>query len=163
VYIHIVKLDCKDDEELGTYDCTDHAFNVNAYWYALTGVTVSAWVDNGPRPDEIRIRLFAVTADYDTGWESIGARPDPLPLSFNHGLGGNPDDYFVHLQCRDDTSLGTYDCTSFLFNKQANWYGLTDSDIAVWVTGGTVPDEVRVRILVPQYVYLPMVMKYLCP
>ncbi len=150
--------------ELGTYDCTDHAFNINADWYGLTGTVVSAWVDNGPRPDEIRIRLFAVVADYDSGWETIGIRPDPLSIVLTHDLGGDPDEYFVDLECRDDsTSLGTYGCTSFSFNKQANWFGLTGSQINVWVTGGSIPGEVRVRILTPKKVYLPMLMKELCP
>ena len=160
---HMVKLECKDESELGTYDCTDHAFNTNASWYGLNGTTVSAWVDNGPRPDEIRIRLFELQADYDSDWYTILVRPDPLPIGFNHDLRGDIDDYFVVLECKDDSALGTYDCTSFLFNKQAGWYGLEETSITVWVDGGTVPDEVRVRILTPKKLYLPMVMKELCP
>jgi hypothetical protein len=48
---------------------------------------------------------------YDSGWYALGTRPDPISVLFTHNLGGNPDNYFVHLTCKDDLFNGTYSCT----------------------------------------------------
>jgi hypothetical protein len=143
---YLVTLECQDDTSLGTFDCTDQAFNVNAHWYGLTNTTVSAWVAGGTRPDAIRVRIYTNVPEYDSGWEVLGARPDPIPVPFTHNLGGDPDDYIVSLQCRDDTSLGTYDCTDQGFVTNAHWYGLSNTSVTAWVASGTRPDEVRIRI-----------------
>jgi hypothetical protein len=96
---------------------------------------------------------------YDSGWEVLGVRPDPISVAFTHNLGGNLDDYLVSLECRDDTSLGTYDCTDRGFKVNALWYGLTNTTIKVYATGGSLPDDVRVRIWRVHTVYLPVVMR----
>jgi len=96
---------------------------------------------------------------YDSGWESLGVRPDPISVEFTHNLGGNPDDYLVSLECRDNTSLGTYECTDHGFNVNALWYGLTNTTVKVYTTSGTRPDDVRVRIWQVHTVYLPVVIR----
>jgi hypothetical protein len=154
---YLVSVECKDNTTLATYNCTDFNFNVNALWYALTDTSVTLWVDNGPRPDEVRVRIFEKNPDYDSGWVALGSRPDPIPVPLNHFLGGNPDDYLVSLICRDDTALATYSCTNLLFNHDAGWFGLTGASIELWVQGGIRPDDVRVRVWAPKRVYLPLI------
>jgi hypothetical protein len=89
----------------------------------------------------------------------LGVRSDPISVEFTHNLGGNPDDYLVSLECRDETSLGTYDCTDQGFNANALWYGLTNTIIKVYATSGSLPDDVRVRIWRVHTVYLPLVIR----
>jgi hypothetical protein len=156
---YIVTLECQDNTSLGTYDCSDQLFNVNAVWYGLTNSVVQVYVVGGNQPDAVRVRIYLGPAAYDSGWESLGIRPDPIPVPFTHNLGGDPDDYLVGLECRDDTVLGTYECTNQGFDVNALWYGLTDSTITVWVVSGSLPDDVRVRIWAVQNVYLPVVAK----
>ena len=57
-----------------------------------------------------KIRCIGIPA-YDSGWESLGIRPDPISVEFTHDLGGNPDGYMVNLECGDNYPFGTYDCT----------------------------------------------------
>jgi hypothetical protein len=156
---YIVDLQCQDDTVLGTYDCSDQQFNINALWYGMTATEVTAWVAAGPRPDAVRIRLYTGTPAYDSGWQTLGARPDPIPVPLTHSLGGDPDSYLVDLECRDDTVLGTYECTNQQFNLNGLWYDLTGTTVDVWAAGGTQPDEVRVRIWLVQNVYLPVVIR----
>jgi hypothetical protein len=141
-----VSLECRDDSELGTYDCTNRGFDVTAHWYGLTNSVVQVYVVAGSLPDAVRVRIYTETPAYDSGWESLGVRPDPIPVPFTHNLGRDPNDYIVSLECRDDTSLGTYDCTDQNFNVNALWYDLTNSGVQVYVVGGSLPDDVRVRI-----------------
>jgi hypothetical protein len=154
-----VDLECRDDTSLGTYDCTNMGFNVNALWYALTDTSVKVSVVGGSQPDDVRVRIYRGAPDFDSGWESLGVRPDPINVDFNHNLGGNPDDYRVSLECRDDTSLGTYDCTDMGFNMAALWFGLTDTMVSVEAGSGSQPDDVRVRIWSDKYIYLPLVFR----
>ncbi len=105
------------------------------------------------------MRIYEETPAYDSGWEALGVRPDPIAVEFTHNLGGDTDDYLVSLECRDDTSLGTYDCTDQGFNVDALWYGLTDTNIAVYVVGGSQPDDVRVRVWRVHTIYLPVVVR----
>jgi hypothetical protein len=91
-------------------------------------------------------KYFLEKPAYDSGWVSIAIRPDPVVIPFDHNLNGNPNEYFVQLDCRDSSELGHFDCTNNLFHKTAHWFGLTDSQVKVWVTGGTVPSLIRVRI-----------------
>jgi hypothetical protein len=156
---YLVSLECRDETSLATYNCTDFNFNINADWYGLTDTSVTVWVDNGPRPDEIRIRILEDPPDYDSGWIGLAIRPDPLPVSLDHNLGGDPDEYFINLICRDDTSLATYSCTNFFFNRTAGWYDLNSASIDVWVAGGSLPDDVRIRIWAPDHIYLPIILK----
>jgi len=141
-----VSLECRDNTTLATYDCTNDNFNVQAHWYGLTSSTVSVYVTNGSQPDGIRVRIYTDTPVYDGGWESISARPDPITVEFTHSLGGDPDSYHVSLECRDNSTLGTYDCANDNFYSQALWYSLTASTVRVYVIGGSQPDGVRVRI-----------------
>ena len=142
-----------DNTALGTYDCKNNNFNVQAHWYGLTGTTVNVYVSGGSQPDSVRVRIFTDTPAYDSGWDSISSRPDPISVEFTHDLGGNPDTYHVSLECRDNTTLGTYDCTNNNFYTQAHWYSLTDSTVRAYVSGGSQPDGVRVRIFtdIPAY------------
>jgi hypothetical protein len=156
---YIVTLECQDDTALGTYDCTDQNFNVNALWYGLTNSVVQSYVVAGSRPDAVRVRIYLGPPVYDSGWESLGIRPDPIPVPFTHNLGGDPDDYLVSLECRDNTSLGTYECANQGFNVDALWYGLTDATVTVYVASGSQPDDVRVRIWAVQTVYVPVVIR----
>ena len=80
-------------------------------------------------------------------------------MHFTHNLGGNPDGYLVSLECRDRKVLGTYDCIDNGFHVNALWYGLTGTNIKVYVTSGTRPDDVRVRIWRANSVYLPLVVR----
>ena len=159
VYIHVVSLECKDETSLGTYDCTDDAFNINASWYNLNGTTITAWVRSGPRPDEIRLRLFAIVADYDSSWLETLPRAEPTYFHIDHNLGEDPEDYIVFMECRDASSYSRFDCIYSTFAPLMNWYDLTDSSLRTWAVAGVIPDEVRIRILIPQKLYLPMVVK----
>jgi predicted outer membrane lipoprotein len=155
---YFVSLECRDNSTLGTYDCSDHAFKVNALWYSLTDTTIKVWI-NRLRPDNVRVRIFMSPAAYDSGWRALGIRPDPISVEFSHNMGGDPGGYVVSLECRDDTTIATYNCTDQGFMVNAIWYGLTNTSIKVHATGGFRPDDVRVRIWRNYAVYLPTMMK----
>jgi hypothetical protein len=161
-------LDCRDDTELGTYDCTNQNFNIDAHWYDLGGLDIKVYVEKGSRPDAVRVRFLSEAPAYNSGWHTIGIRPDDIPIPFSHNLGGNQNEYIVKLDCRDDTELGSYDCTNQFFNKGAHWYGMTNTDIHLFVSGGSIPDDVRVRIWqqdlsIPVKTYLPLILNiYAC-
>ena len=144
---YLVNLMCRDDTSLATYNCSDFGFTPDAHWYGLTDSTISVWVSSGAKPDAIRVLIYSVTPSYDSGWYSLLSRPDPIPVEFTHNLGGDQDDYVVSLECRDETSLAIYNCTDFSFDINADWYGLNDTSITIWVDNGPRPDEIRVRIL----------------
>ncbi len=105
------------------------------------------------------MRIYTATPTYDSDWHALGVRPDPIAVEFAHNLGGNADDYLVSLECRDDTSLGTYECTDQGFNVNALWYGLTNTTVKVYATSGSRPDDVRVRIWQVHAVYVPVVVR----
>ena len=142
---YLIGLKCRDNTSLGIYQGVDHGFNANAFWYGLTNSRISVWAIGGSRPDDVRLRIYKATPAYDSGWEALGIRPDPIAVEFAHRLGGSADNYFISLECRDDTSLGTYQGTDYSFNANAFWYGLTNSRISVWAASGR-PDDVRLRI-----------------
>ncbi|MGD2157596.1 MAG: hypothetical protein PVG14_18785 [Anaerolineales bacterium] len=154
-----VDLECKDDTSLGTYDCTDMGFNINAFLYGLNNTAVTVYAVGGSRPDDVRVRIYTKTPTYDSGWIPLGARPDPINVDLYHWLGGDPEKYRVSLECWDNTSLETYDCTNMGFNVDALWYGLTDALVRVEVVGGTKPDYVHVRIWSDKFIYLPLVIR----
>ncbi len=154
-----ISLECRDDTSLAIYNCTDSQFINNAFWFGLTQTTITVWVSNGQRPDEIRVRVIYDPPDYDSGWVNLSSRPDPLPVLFDHAVAGDPEAYEVSLICQDDSSLAIHDCTDFFFLRNAGWYGLTDTEIDAWVDGGSLPDDVRVRIWSPAYIYLPVITK----
>jgi hypothetical protein len=157
---YLVSLECWDNTTLGIYDCTDQAFNVQAHWRALTNTAVEAYVVSGTQPDYVRLRIYIdASPAYDSGWYPLGTRPDPISVDFTHNLGGNQNDYLVEMKCWDNTAIGTYDCTDNVFNVQAHWRGLTDAVIRVYVAGGTQPDYIRVRILQPYTIYLPLILR----
>ena len=156
-----VSLDVAITRPSGTYDCTNYNFYTQALWYSLNDLRAKAYVIGGSQPDGVRVRIFTGRLPaYDSGWESLSVRPDPIVVPFTHNLGGDPEGYQVSLECRVDTALSTYDCTNSNFNNQAHWYGLTGSIVNVYVRGGSQPDAVRVRIWrVNPAVYLPIVTK----
>jgi hypothetical protein len=154
-----VSLECRDDTTLGTYDCTNDNFYTQALWYNPTSSMIRVYVIGGSQPDGVRIRIYTDMPAYDSGWESLTIRPDPISVQFTHNLGGDPDTYQVSLECRDDTALSTYDCTNSNFNRQAFWNGLTASIVNVYVSGGSQPDGVRLRIWRVYPIYLPIVTK----
>lgn len=150
---YLVVLECRDDTSLATYSCMDMGFNVNALWYGLTDTSVNVLVAGGTRPDDIRVRIYTMTPAYDSDWQVIGIRPDPISVGFTHNVGGDLGDYLVSLECEDNSSLSTYQCMDLSFRINAMWFDLTTANIDVWIQNGTVPDGVRVRIytLPPQY------------
>ena len=156
---YMVNLECRDNISLGVYDCTDHGFNINVHWYDLNNITVKVFAIGGTRPDDVRVRIYTETPTYDSGWESLGIRPDPISVNFTHNLGGNPDDYVVSLECWDNSSLGTYDCTDHSFNVNVLWYDLTSTTVKVFATSGSWPDNVRISIWRAHTVYLPILFK----
>ncbi len=161
---YLVDLECKNDSVLGIYDCIDNSFNVNAQWHALTDTSVVARV-SASLPDDVRVRIYQLDqppqpdpAYYDSGLEVIGFRPDPLPMVFDHNLGGDIDNYFVDLECSCGGDLGVYNCSDLNFNINAHWYDLTETSIWVHV-GGLLPDRIRVRIWRgPEKLYLPLIL-----
>jgi hypothetical protein len=155
---YLVDITCDyNSVELAVYDCVSNSFAVDANWFALTNATINVWAQNF-RPDAVRVRIYVKPdASYDSGWHEIGTRPDPIALPYNHKLGGDPDLYFVDLECRDDTSLQTYQCGDPGFSVNAHWFGLTDSSIKVYVVGATLPDYVRVRIWTTNSLFLPLI------
>jgi hypothetical protein len=156
--IYLVSLECRDDTTLGTYDCTDQNFNVNAHWYGLSDSLIQVYATSGSRPDDIRVRIYTGAPAYDSSWRYLGVRPDPIPVQFIHNLNGNPDDYQVDLECWDDTSLGLYDCKGQGFSTDAHWFGLNGTNVQVYAIGGSRPDYVRVRIWRVNSIYMPVVL-----
>ena len=53
-----ILLECRDNSELATYDCSANNFLVDANWHGLSGTTVTAWIRGGRRPDAVRLRIF---------------------------------------------------------------------------------------------------------
>lgn len=164
----VIKLDCSDDTSLGTYDCTNQNFDIDAHWYDMGGTDIKVYVRGGSRPDAVRVRFFSEVPAYNGDWHTIGVRPDSLPIPFQHNLGGNSNEYIIELDCKDDTELGFYDCTNQLFNQGTHWYGMNNTNIDLWISGGSMPDDVRVRIwrqnlTIPKKIYLSLVIKnYSC-
>lgn len=78
---------------------------------------------------------------YDSGWEDLGFRVDPIQVVLQHKLLGDPDDYVVDLQCGHAID-GTRQC----FEKEAYWHSLTDETMTVWVTNDWNLERIRVRI-----------------
>jgi hypothetical protein len=90
---------------------------------------------------------FLPPAAWDSGWRLISVGGT---LVLSHGLGGNPDDYFVDLQFKDTNDGYQININSYgmrWFTLGAFYSNLTSSTIAV--TRGTedvYADYVRVRI-----------------
>jgi hypothetical protein len=77
---------------------------------------------------------------YDSGWEDLGVRVDPIQLQFVHNLEGDVDDYVVDLQCQ--TAEGTAQC----HEDEAYWHHLNGTQITVWASNDPNLTAVRVRI-----------------
>ena len=71
-------------------------------------------------------------------------------------IGANAD---ADLGLIHDRFLGRGPKAGREFRVQAHWRGLTDSVIRVYVAGGPQPDYLRVRILKPYTIYLPLVLR----
>ena len=93
--------------------------------------------------------------DWDSGWVTVTAGSN----FFTHSLGGNTDDYIVDMQFKDTTSsngvhqvgYGFYsrwnDTGSYNELHGAYWYGLTNSNISVYLGGHeTIIGKARIRI-----------------
>jgi hypothetical protein len=143
---YLVDLQCMDDTSLNTYDCTAFGFNHQAHWYGLTDTSIKVWIAGGTVPDEVRVRIYLPTPDFDSGWQVLLARPDPISIQIDLPQINDPDNYWVSLECKDDAPLGAYDCTDNAFLVSAHWYGFIANSISLWVRNGTRPDEVRVRL-----------------
>ncbi|MBN2257069.1 MAG: hypothetical protein JW704_04505 [Anaerolineaceae bacterium] len=148
---YMVTLMCLDDTSLGTYNCIDNGFNYNVHWHALTNTGVNIYVIGGTKPDYVRVRIYMPTPLFDSGWQAIGVRPDPLSWNIVHNLGGNSSDYLVDLQWQYG-SLGIYDCIDDAMNVNAFWHKLTNVSISTFVSN-VRPDDVRVRIFNPHPAY----------
>lgn len=121
-------------------------------WFAGGSLELGVKVDGGTelRP---RTKLLPVpyayrahyvnqhpAPSYDSGWRSIGIRPDPGYEQFDHNLGGDVDDYVVDLQCK-------YRGTIYQVRESRAYVQQIRTDrVRVWVQGGTDPDAIRVRI-----------------
>jgi hypothetical protein len=143
---YLLELQCYDDGGLGVYDCVDSGFHLNAYWYDLTTSSVWVKVIAGVRPDYVRLLIYQETPDYDSGWDAIPVRPDPLSEVYTHNLqSGN---YIPNLTCYSPTHH-YYDCNALSngsFDKAAFWHHFGPEYISVRVRGGSEPSQVRMRI-----------------
>jgi hypothetical protein len=88
---------------------------------------------------------------YDSGWVNIGQGETKF---LTHGLGGDPDNYVVDLQFKQPAGIGINQI-SYGGDKDdikwygAEWYGLTNTTIAVRRRGDDVhAHQIRVRIWV---------------
>jgi hypothetical protein len=77
---------------------------------------------------------------YDSGWEDLGVRVEPIQVPFTHNLEGDVDDYVVDLQCQ--TAEGTAQC----HEDEAYWHDLNGTQITVWAAYDPNLTAVRVRI-----------------
>jgi hypothetical protein len=77
---------------------------------------------------------------YDSGWEDLGVRVDPIQVQFTHNLEGDVDDYLVDLQCQ--TAEGIAQC----HEDEAYWHDLSQTQITVWASNDPNLTDVRVRI-----------------
>jgi hypothetical protein len=158
-YDYLIDLECRHDGSLGMYNCIDNSFNVNAQWYNLNNnVNLRTYVGS-VLPDDVRVRIFITQPSYNSGWMSLGTRPDPISVVFSHNLIGDVGNYYLDLQCYDDVSYYVYNCNDFGFNNNGHWYGLGETSTSSYVTGGTRPDYVRLRIWVNNNIFLPIVVK----
>ena len=112
------------------------------------GISVDDEAELSPRVDLLPVP-YAFRAEYvnrfpaphyDSGWRSIGIRPDPIQETFTHSLGGDTDNYVVDLEC--EGTKGIYQCG----HDRAYWHNLTSTSVTVWVAGGTDPSAIHVRI-----------------
>lgn len=78
-------------------------------------------------------------SEYTSGWQDAAGASS---VTYEHNLGGNPDDYVVSLECDSDATVGVYECGGF--SGHAHWSNLTDTDITIFYEAGT--DRIRVRI-----------------
>ncbi len=157
-----VNLECWDSNStLKHYDCTGNLFHVHAHWYALGDSSIKVYVRSGTSPTHVRVRIYRNKPSYDSGWYTIGTRPDKVAAVFNHHLGSSADAYYVNLECQDNTVLAVYDCTQQSFLGQSHWSALNPSSIRSMIAGGSQPDKVRVRIWLRYYIYLPSTQKNL--
>jgi hypothetical protein len=143
---YLVDLQCRDDSELNSYECKDKFFQVVAHWYALTDTSIKVWIKSGDDPDDVRLRIYLPSPDFDSDWQALLSRPDPIGVQINLPQINNPDNYWVSLECKDDAPLNTYDCTDNALNINAHWYDFVANSISLWVQSSPRPDEVRVRL-----------------
>jgi hypothetical protein len=148
---YLVHLQCYDDSGLGVYDCVDSDFNLNAYWHDLSTSLLWVTVIAGVRPDYVRVFIYLDTPEYDSGWDHIPIRPDPLSETYTHNLqSGN---FLVDLTCSSPTH-GYYDCNALpsgSFEKAALWHHFNTDTINVRVRSGSEPNYVRMRIYRKMY------------
>ena len=45
--------------------------------------------------DRHQLASYGGSPAYDSGWQTLGPRPDPIPVLFTHNLGGDEDTYLV--------------------------------------------------------------------
>ncbi len=89
--------------------------------------------------------------DYDSGWRAVN-RGNLQMLT--HSLGGDPDDYFVHMTFRGTVGIGVNQqyyggANDGSYCYGAFWRALTDSSITVYrMPNDAVADEIRVQIWV---------------
>ena len=154
---YVANVRCWDISSLKHYDCIDNNFDVNVHWYELTDTHIKFYTIAGLVPFMARAFIDTGVPAYDSGWEPVGILIEPTSMSFTHNLGGDPDDYLVRLECRDNGGLGTYDCTDNNFDINAHWYDLTSTTVDAYVISGSCPDYVRARIWRIHNLYAPLV------
>jgi hypothetical protein len=57
-YHMVHKIICSSRKTLGTYDCTNQGFNIDAHWYDFNDNTVDAFINNGTTPSSFRILVY---------------------------------------------------------------------------------------------------------
>jgi hypothetical protein len=127
-----------------------------AYWKELSNTNLKVvrgtWDANA---DWVRTRIWRVpTADYDSGWQSVGPDEDK---TFTHGLGGDSNDYVVDMQFKSASAAlgvhqlqygGDHHHDGFRVREEgAFWHSLGTSSISVHRGDDDAHvQQVRVRI-----------------
>ena len=101
---------------------------VGAYWRSLTTSTITVYRraedDYAPK---VRLRIWVDPyPNWDSSWQSL--TPGAAATVFNHGLGGNSDDYVVDMQFRSGGS-----------GVNQRYYG--GADFGALVSGSVSPDD----------------------
>lgn len=93
------------------------------------------WIVHGAASDtaQVRVRLWrAPTPAWSSGWQAVAAGGS---LTFNHNLGGDPDDYVVDLMMRNGATIHQRglggDALAGESPRGAFWYHLTDSSVSI--------------------------------
>jgi hypothetical protein len=93
--------------------------------------------------------------DYDSGWRHTD-ESDYLTWTLTHSLGGDPNNYVVDLQFKEEEGVGSLGVHNWgygtkygmLMNLGASWQDLTNQTIIVEAESSTHIDYIRVRIWV---------------